>query len=187
LGQVITIKNESVSAAQAGFTLLEILLVIVMIALTSAMVVPSISSVGQGSVADESKRLRLIMRLAMEESQLSGMPMRWLARKNSWSFEVYEASGKWIAFDEPPLTTYQLPRGVSIAEISQAGDFSLDMESEQGRLDDAEPIVGMVLLLPDGTTSQSNIKLIGEGDAGESGHLEIRPGPAGIRLKENTQ
>ena len=170
---------------QAGFTLLEILLVIVMIALTSAMVVPSISNVSQGSVSEESKRLRLIMRLAMEESQLSGVPLRWLATEKGWSFEAYGEDGEWLAFDEPPLTPYRLPQGVRISQVEQAGDFFLDMGEQKDAEEDA--IVGMVLLLPDGTTSQSNILLEGEGNgqggSAESGHLQIRPGPAGIRLQ----
>ncbi|MDX8384429.1 MAG: type II secretion system protein [Ghiorsea sp.] len=170
---------------QAGFTLLEILLVIVMIAVTSAMVVPSISNVSQGSVSEEAKRLRLIMRLAMEESQLSGLPLRWLATEKNWSFEVYDASGEWLTFDEPPLTAYQLPQGVRISQVEQAGDFFLDMGDKSDA--QADVIVGMVLLLPDGTTSQSNIQLEGEANGqtkgAEIGRLQIRPGPAGIRLQ----
>ncbi|MDQ6988632.1 MAG: prepilin-type N-terminal cleavage/methylation domain-containing protein [Mariprofundaceae bacterium] len=174
----------SAQHAESGFTLLEILLVIVIVAVTAAMVVPSISLVGMGSVQDEAKRLRLTMRLAMEESQLSGQPLRWLATEHTWSFEVFSLDdGKWSAFEEPPLSTYQLPQGVRIMSVQQAGDFALDMVVEREGADDA-PIVGMVLLLPDGTTSQSNVRLEGEGDGDdEVRQLQIRPGPAGIRLK----
>jgi type II secretion system protein H len=174
-------------SAQAGFTLLEILLVIVMLAVTSAMVVPSLSLVSQGSVEDEAKRLRLVMSFAMEESQLSGVPLRWLAKKQSWSFESLEQGEEasvWQAFAEAPLNLYDLPEGVNISDVVQAGEFSIDMEKDD-REDkrDEEPVIGMVLFLPDGATSQSNIHLAGEED--EIAILEIRPGPRGIRLKKN--
>ncbi len=175
---------------QSGFTLLEILLVIVIIAVTAAMIVPSISSVGLGSVADESKRLRLVLRLAMDETQLSGQPLRWLATTDGWSFEVFDGqTGEWSSFQEEPLNAYTLPAGVRIMDVNQAADFALDMQLEVSDDADAKPVIGLVLLLPDGTTSQSNIRLVGEADndAGLVGQLEVRPGPSGIRLKPITE
>ncbi|MDX8388428.1 MAG: type II secretion system protein [Ghiorsea sp.] len=188
------------SNAQAGFTLLEILLVIVMIAITSAMIVPSISLVSQGSVEDEAQRLRSVIRYAMEESQLSGMPLRWLATKDGWFFESLEQTNgtqtegkrvvgiktegkaEWLAYESPPLETYSLPENVSIESVRQASDFILNMEvksAENGK--EAVVVIGMVLLLPDGTTSQSDIHLISE-DAKQV--LEVRPGPAGVKFKK---
>ncbi len=157
---------------------------IVMIAVLSAMVVPSVSNISNGSVADESNRLKLIMRLAAEETQLSGVPLRWLATKDGWSFESLEqveGGFAWFAYDVPPLAKYALPAGILIEAVDQAGEFSLDMEVKAPeREEEAEVIIGLVMFLPDGTVSQSNIKLSGE--AGDSKVLEVRPGPAGIRL-----
>jgi len=179
--------------AQAGFTLLEILLVIVMIAVTSAMVVPSMF-VANISVADESDRLRLVMRLAMEESQLTGMPLRWIGRQHGWSFETLVESPsvdgetvlkehEWLPFSDPPLEAYQLPEYIKIDQIEQVTDFVFDIEVKDGQAKtDEQPVLGVVLILPDGTVSPSNIYLKEE-EQTESTVLEVRPGPSGIRLR----
>jgi hypothetical protein len=156
-----------------------------MIAITSAMIVPSISIVSQGSIEDESNRLRLVMRYALEESQLTGIPLRWLATKDGWYFEALEqgeTNAEWLAYEDAPIKTYILPVNITIEAVQQASDFTLNMEVkpvENGE----QPIViiGMVLLLPDGTTSQSDIRMTGEDTVKV---LEIRPGPAGIKFKK---
>lgn len=165
---------------------------IVMIAVTSAMVVPSLSSVSQGSVVDEAKRLRLVMSFALEEAQLSGVPLRWLATQRGWSFESLADSKEgisWQPFAEPPLEPYALAAGVTISNVEQAGAFSFDELMKQGenKKDDVgekEPVIGMVLLLPDGTTSQSNVTFSDEMQTAETAVVLIRPGPAGIRVEK---
>ncbi len=192
---------------QEGFTLLEILLVIVMIAVTAAMVVPSISNISQGEIKEESNRLRLVLSYALEEAQLSGNPIRWRATKDGWSFETYIEDRKqnqqnnsqnnqnrlpdlnkkmmWQALGEPPLEEYLLPQGIIITQVEQAGEFFADalLEDDIG-LDERgkEPTIGMLLLLPDGTTSLTNVSLQDEDE--NISVLEVRPGPAGIRLKK---
>ena len=187
--------------SQAGFTLLEILLVIVMIAVTSAMIVPSIQISG-ASVMDETKRLRAVMRYAMEESQLSGVPIRWSGTKRGWHFEYLEKtkdSFQWLPFEDAPVETYALADGIVIVDVEQAGEFTLDIpqklkekntsqENKAGKTKkEAEPVIGTVLLLPDGTTSQSNIKLTDEDDEAMQATLEVRPGPAGIKILKETE
>jgi type II secretion system protein H len=185
------INHNRVNQTQAGFTLLEILLVIVMIAVTAAMVVPSISSIAGGDIDEESSHLRSVMAFALEESQLSGQPIRWLARKDGWSFEAWvESFGKkdkkasWQALAEPPLEPYTLPEDIVIQRIDQAGDAAyasaFDVTSSGNQ--DESPILGVILLLPDGTTSQSNVYL--EDESNQQKILQVRPGPAGIRLKK---
>ncbi len=163
-----------------------------MIAVTSAMVVPSLSSVSQGSVGDEAKRLRLVMSFALEEAQLSGMPLRWLASQDGWRFESWVETKKgtsWQPFSEPPLEPYQLPDGVVISNVEQAGSFSFEALMKQNSdkkvdvRDEQAAVIGMALLLPDGTTSQSNVTLTDETQT-ETSVVLIRPGPAGIRLKK---
>lgn len=155
-----------------------------MIAVLSAMVVPSISNISNGSVENESNRLKLVMRLAMEETQLSGVPLRWLATKHGWAFEFLEpveGGHAWLAYEAKPLESYELPAGIFIESVDQAGEFSLEMDVKVSEHEEeAEPMIGLVMFLPDGTLSQSNIKLSGKDDASQV--LEIRPGPAGIRL-----
>ncbi|MCF6208540.1 MAG: prepilin-type N-terminal cleavage/methylation domain-containing protein, partial [Ghiorsea sp.] len=135
---------------QAGFTLLEILLVIVMIAVTSAMVVPSLNIMG-ASLEDESKRLQSTLRFAIQEAQLSGEPLRWVATEHAWYFEVLQSKGSnqglqdllpnsytnntfeeptyaWISYEDTPLTTYNLPAPLRIQAVEKAIDFDLGVK-----------------------------------------------------------
>jgi len=172
---------------QAGFTLLEILLVIVMIAITSAMIVPSIQMSG-ASVEDETKRLRSVLRFAMEQSQFSGVPIRWVGTKYGWHFEYLEQAEEgyaWQAYEDPPVAIYDLSDGVIIHSVEHSSEFSIGLKTKASeKKQDEEPVVGSVLLLPDGTTSQTNIKIVDEHDESIFSTLEVRPGPAGIRLKK---
>ena len=100
-----------------------------MIAVTAAMVVPSLDLTG-ASIEDESKRLQSTLRFAMQEAQLSAEPLRWVATKHGWYFEVLmqdnvqqgqnllplsqrsqyiEPSYTWEAYEDKPLQTYNLP------------------------------------------------------------------------------
>ncbi len=168
-----------------------------MIAVTSAMIVPSISSIGGADIDEESEHLRTVLSYALEEAQLSGQPIRWLAKKDGWSFEAWvESFGKkeakkasWQPLAEPPLASYALPEGIVIQQVNQAGDSAyesaFDLHSNPNLLPDKEnqkPVLGVVLLLPDGTTSQSNIYLADKFE--KTKVLQVRPGPAGIRLQK---
>ena len=169
-----------------------------MLAVTAAMIVPSLSVVSQGDIEDESKRLRLILKVGLDEAELSGVAFRWLATKQGWSFQVYVEKRQidlpqgqppkmeWQSYANPPLEQYKLPQGIEIVSVEQAGDFSVDttMEEELSAIDKPReaPVLGVVLLLPDGTTSLSNIRLKDEEDTVVT--IEVRPGPAGIKRQE---
>ncbi len=168
-----------------------------MIAVTSAMIAPSIFSIGGADIDEESEHLRTVLSYALEEAQLSGQPMRWLAKKDGWSFEVWIESfgqnehGKvsWQPWVEPPLAPYRLPEGIVIQQVNQAGDTmyesAFDLHANPGSSSGKEyqkPLLGVVLFLPDGTTSQSNIYLADKFE--KTKVLQVRPGPAGIRLQK---
>lgn len=177
-----------------------------MIAVTSAMVVPSLDISG-ASLDDESKRLQSTLRYASQEAQLSGEPLRWVATKYGWHFEVLvqdatnkkqdfaslsptttytEPSYTWQAYEDTPLQPYEIPVPLLIKAVAQAIEFDLGVEvknTEQAE-DKKEPVVGQVLFLPDGTTSLSDIVLASEDDGVKPVVLRVRPGPAGIRLKK---
>ncbi len=165
-------------------------MVIVMIAVLSAMVVPSITHISGGSVEDEANRLRTVMRLALEESQLSGLALRFVATKHGWSFEYLEQGEKgrqWSAYEDEQLGAYDLPGDIVIASVKQAVDFALEVEVAQAEnKEEDKPVVGMVLLLPDGTTSQTNITIADEA-GGFFKVLQVRPGPSGIRFQKEEQ
>ena len=155
---------------------------IVMLAVTAAMVVPSIQVSG-GSVAEEANRMRLIMRFAADEAQLTGAPIRAMLKKDEYSFETWQqglGKGEWFMLADAQFKAYILPQDIQILTIEQAvnytNTFALD-EDEVAK----EDILGYILFLPDGTLSQFNIRL---GNEEDTRVLEIRPGPSGIRVKK---
>lgn len=180
-----------------------------MIAVTSAMIVPSLDLSG-ASLDDEAEKLQSTLRFASQEAQLSGEPLRWVATKHSWYFEVLtqdkathnqdylplnqsqayiEPSYRWEAYEEQPLQTYQLPEPLFIQAVEQAIDVDLAVEvsssgQRQGESEKKEPTLGQVLFLPDGTTSLSDIKFASEQEGIATMTLRVRPGPAGIRLQK---
>ncbi len=177
-----------------------------MIAVTSAMVVPSLDISG-ASLDDESERLQSTLRYASQEAQLSGEPLRWVATKYSWHFEVLvqdtankkqdfaslsptttytEPSYTWQAYEDEPLQPYEIPAPLFIKAVAQAIEFDVGVEVKNtGQAENKkEPVVGQVLFLPDGTTSLSDIVLASEDDGVKPVVLRVRPGPAGIRLKK---
>ncbi|MDQ7004851.1 MAG: GspH/FimT family pseudopilin [Ghiorsea sp.] len=171
--------------AQAGFTLLEILLVIVMLAVTAAMVVPSIQISG-GSVAEESNRLRLIMHFAADEAQLTGAPIRALLKKDEYSFEIWQQekkNGEWFTLDDTQFKAYALPQSIQILNIEQAVNYMSSFTLSEGDIL-KEDILGYILFFPDGTLSAMNIQV---GNEEEMRVLEIRPGPSGIRLRKSDE
>ncbi len=184
--------------AQVGFTLLEILLVMVMIAVTAAMIVPSISSISQGDVDDEARHLRWVLTYALEEAQLSGLPIRFVMTKQGWFFESYmipartrdginsiEQKPKWQPLEQPPLVAYTLPDGIEVSRVEQAGDVEYGELTSTNHQQGRKTVLGMVLLLPDGTTSISNIYLRNKDEKQVA--LEVRPGPAGMRVKKEAE
>jgi len=177
-------------SAQAGFTLLEILLVIVMIAITSAMIVPSIQMSG-ATLEEEANRLRLVMRFAMEQSQFSGMPIRWVGTQYGWHFEYLEQGDEsytWSPYEDSPIGTYDLADGIIIQDVNHSGELVLGVKTIAAeKKNDEQSEVGIVLLLPDGTTSLSDIRLADEHDESNVATLEVRPGPAGIRIKKQIE
>lgn len=75
----------------AGFTLLELLVVLVLTALASAGVIMSLSSPGQGRLAEEGARLAAILDSARAQSRLMGVPVTLTTRRGGFEVEGLDA------------------------------------------------------------------------------------------------
>ena len=165
----------------AGFTLLELLLVIVIMAVTSMMVVPSYFSAVSVSIDDEGKRLAQLLRLASEEATLAGNTFRVRFRQHSYQFQSADREGAWQTLQDQPYQPYQLPEGVQIVEINPAVPLTEDVN---GETKGTEPVLADILLLPEGVSQIADIVLATE--PANSRHLiiRLRPGPGGIRVEK---
>jgi len=166
------------SEAGAGFTLLEILLVIVIISVTTMMVAPSFISLSSPTLKDEANRLVKLVRFASDETMLSGWPSRLSLHKNGYMFEAPDAEGEWKALQDEVYSSYQLPEPFTIDEIRPESGLS---ESDRPEKEGEQPVIGRVLLLPTGVQFPSEI-VLSEHETRLT--ILIRPGPNGIRVAE---
>ncbi|RMG90939.1 MAG: type II secretion system protein GspH [Zetaproteobacteria bacterium] len=97
---------------QRGFTLIEILVVIVIMAVIVGIVAPNLGLSDRGDVDVEARRLARALQLAADEATLSGLPIRWIASPHAYRFEKRDRKKRWQALEEGPFQTRQLPPGV---------------------------------------------------------------------------
>ena len=107
----------STQPRQGGFTLVEMLVVLTLMAILAGAVVLGLGSGGQGLAAEaEARRLADHLRLAADEIMVTDR-----ALALDWDAEGYAfvsrdpASGRWIADDQPALgQRHDLPRGMAL-------------------------------------------------------------------------
>jgi len=168
-----------------GFTLIEILLVLVIMAVMAAMVVPSFFAASGPSLHDQARRLAQALRLAADEAALTGKPVRWVARAHGYAFETPDAEGVWQPMTERPYNDFTLPAGLLISAVDPAHAPKTE-DSRQAKAD-GEPPIAHLLLPPQGVMEAAEITLAEEADMVSSEAIRVRPGPGGIRLVQDAQ
>jgi|GEM_PF-1945590 len=174
-----------------GFTLLEIMLVLLIVSIAGAVVIPELFSGLGPSLADESRRLQQTLRLAAEEAQIGGAPVRFVAEPDRYRFELlvtdpYAAvQGEkldWQPIGERPLAEYRLPQGARIVALTRNGSHEPLLAGSTSAA--ADNRLGEIVMLPDGMLDAADLQLAlvdAKGKLGEHTTLEVRPGPGGIR------
>lgn len=162
-----------------GYTLLEILLVIVILSVTTMMVAPSFISVSSPSLRDEANRLVKIVRFASDEVMLSGWPLRLVLQKKGYMFEAPDGEGVWKVASDQFYSSYQLQEPFVIDELRPANG---KQESSRSEKRGDEQVVGRVVLLPTGIQTTSEI-VLAEHETRMT--ILIQPGPNGIRIAES--
>jgi len=157
-----------------GFTLLEIMVVLVIIAAISAIAIPHLFSSPENRLKDEGRHLASLLRLAEEEAQLRGAPIRWTAFADRYQFELPDADGAWRLMRERPFAPQVLPKGTRIESVRLQDGMPQPDESR-----DAHPPLGHVILFSDGMTSVGEVVLT---EGGRRLRIVLRPGPGGIHV-----
>jgi len=161
---------------QQGFTLLEILLVISMMALTSVMVLPSLFQMAGASAHDEGRRFQQALRLVSEEAQVESTAMRVVIYTNHYAFERMNADSEWELLLKPPFMTYHFPDSVKVLQLNVVDVDVMRVKDDELKQD--KTYLGQVVFLPSGDITLSD--LIFEDTQHEGLHISIRPGPGGI-------
>ncbi len=150
------------------------MLVMLIMAVVSAMVLPNLFSSPSGRLKDEGRYLRQVLHLAEEEAQLRGTPLRWSAFAHRYLFEIPDAEGAWRPMHDKPFAPHALPAGIRIASVQLQNGLP-----QQERATGQHPPLGRVTLFPDGMLTLADVTLTAQSDRL---HLQLRPGPNGIRI-----
>jgi len=182
-----------------GFTLLELMLVMAVMAVVAGLVLPNLFQPARGSLDDSARRMVRLLHLAAEEAQLRGTSLRFNAWADHYNFELAGESGQWALLTEPPFTRRDLPDDVRVSEVKLAegvafygslsgrsdkpdSPASSQADSQAGdKAAGEQPPLGSVVLMSDGMLTLADVNLhSSSGDV----HIELRPGPGGIHLTE---
>jgi general secretion pathway protein H len=161
-----------------GFTLLEIMLVLLIVAVTAALVVPRMFHNPLEQLENESRRLQKSLQLAEQEATLTGYPIRWSGYPDRYTFQEADEKGVWRAKNDGKVfAPHHLAQGVHIGEVrTEELDQALRFTGKSPK-ENEEPSLGRIVILPDGMLTITDIVLVTEG-GGETIH--VRPGPKGI-------
>lgn len=109
-----------------GFTLIEVLMVVVILGIVASVVVISFTGADrQRDLVREAKRLALVVEMARDESILSGLEYGLDVFEESYQFLVFDIDrDRWIALTGSPYGEHLLAEGVGFD--LQIEDFTLD-------------------------------------------------------------
>jgi general secretion pathway protein H len=143
----------------SGFTLLEVLVVIVIIGIIATMAVVSIRVLGGDHEMDqEARRLRAVLSQAREDAMLEGRDVGFRVDTTGYDFLRYDTrTEQWqVVVDDPLLRERTLPDGL---------EASLYMESREVRLparstdDEQAPATPQVVVLASGDLVPFEVRL----------------------------
>ncbi|MDQ6986924.1 MAG: prepilin-type N-terminal cleavage/methylation domain-containing protein [Mariprofundaceae bacterium] len=196
-GSSLTASTAYRNAAQPrlrGFTLLEIMLVIAVMAIVAGFVIPNLFRPATATLDDAARQLVRLLHVASEEAQLRSAPLRWNAYSDHYEFQVADSKGEWHMLSAPPFRAQALPHGVKISDIRLADSLMQGFNSDniepysiKEKTNDAsdknkKPPLASLMFMSDGMLSVADVFL--QSPSGDL-VLELRPGPAGIRVRKD--
>lgn len=103
---------------QSGFTLIEILVVMVVIAVLSTMLVFAASPSDATKARSEARRLAALLELAIAEARASGQSIAWSPVPGGYAFFRRGDDGEWVDFsDDSAYRRRALPDGVLLRDV----------------------------------------------------------------------
>lgn len=88
---------------QRGYTLIEVMVVVVVIAALSSMVVLSTMPNDGAQAENEARRLATLLELSMAEARASGRTIAWSAETDGYSFWQASEDGEWTRYPDTSI------------------------------------------------------------------------------------
>jgi general secretion pathway protein H len=134
------------SISGRGFTLVEVLIVVLIIAVLVALVSVKLAPDARQSLREEALRLATLLAHARDEAILTGAPLAWQRTETGYRFLERAADRTWKPIDrDASLRGRELPAGVGLAVIETAAPTS--------------PAQPLIVLAPTGVTESFRIAL----------------------------
>ena len=105
-----------------GFTLLELLVVILIVGMLLSLVAPGLDSVRARGLADTADRICLAINQARQEAMLSSRTWRLMIDPVEKTFRFQQRLGaEFVQLNTPPFTESRLQPGIQLAELTING------------------------------------------------------------------
>lgn len=138
-----------------GFTLVEMLVTLVIIALLAGLATVSAGGNAQRMARDEMSRLREMLSYASDEATLQGEEFGLLVEEDAYRVLRFDPEAEvWSEVNEKPLDPHALPPGMRL-EISQ-----LDAPARSRDTENADALVPEVLLSSSGEISEFRLDIL---------------------------
>jgi general secretion pathway protein H len=104
--------------ASSGFTLIEILVVLIIIGVALALISVNFARDPRNELRDEAQRLALLFQAARDEAITTGKPVAWIANGPQYGFFHRDAQNQWKApLTEAPLVVQSFPPAIALADL----------------------------------------------------------------------
>lgn len=175
---IYRISNKMLKLRQTGFTLMEVILVILLMGLTAAAVTMSIGNSGpQQALERTAQQFMAATELVLDETVLSGQFIGIVIEKTSYQFVFYK-DGKWNPLEKDRmLSEKQMETGVSLNLVLDGLPLVQEDEEEKSWFD--EPFIEaktedkkkhpepQIMLFPSGEMSAFELSFIAKTDKGQ--------------------
>lgn len=121
------------SGRQRGFTILELLVVVLIIGIVVSLATLSVGGNESRALRDEAQRLSALLELAAQESILNAWELALEVDGEAYRFLIYSAEEeKWLPLDEEVFRQRELPPGMALKALVEG------QQPEEGKFGETE-------------------------------------------------
>jgi len=165
---------------RTGFTLIEILVVLSIVGVISAVVLLATAPGGSAQTRTEARRLATLLELALAETRATGRSIAWSPTPDGYEFQRRTDDGEWRSFaDDSPYRPRALPDGISLEAVQldtqplREGDrIVIAPYGLTGEIRATIVGGGARIVLRGGVIGRINLDTTAEGRQGSAGHDE---------------